>query len=83
MLVLSRKKGESIILQDNIEITVLDVQAETIKIGIRAPKDVDIVRKEIYVSVQETNREAASDAAVDLKALRDRIKNMKKSSSTL
>jgi carbon storage regulator len=77
MLVLSRKKGESIILRDDIEITVLDVQADTVKIGIRAPRDVDIVRKEIYVSVQETNREAVSEPAVDLRTLRDKLKNIK------
>ncbi len=78
MLVLSRKKGESIILQDNIEITILEVSADTIKIGIQAPKEVDIVRKEIYVSVQETNRESA-DAGNNLQALRNRMNNFKKS----
>jgi carbon storage regulator len=77
MLVLSRKKGESIILQDNIEITILEVNGDTIKIGIQAPKEVDIVRKEIYVSVQETNRESA-DAGSNLQALRDRMNNLKK-----
>ena len=78
MLVLSRKKGESIILQDNIEIMILEVSADTIKIGIQAPKEVDIVRKEIYVSVQETNRESA-DAGNNLQALRNRMNNLKKS----
>jgi len=77
MLVLSRKKGESIILQDNIEITILEVNADTIKIGIQAPKEIDIVRKEIYLSVQETNRESA-DSGSDLQALRDRMNNFKK-----
>jgi carbon storage regulator len=77
MLVLSRKKGESIILQDNIEITILEVNADTIKIGIQAPKEVDIVRKEIYVSVQQTNRESAN-AGSNLQALRDRMNNLKK-----
>jgi carbon storage regulator len=75
MLVLSRKKGESIILRDDIEITVLDVQADTVKIGIRAPRDVEIVRKEIYLSVQQSNREAVSESAVDLQTLRDKLKN--------
>lgn len=77
MLVLSRKKGESIILQDNIEITILEVNADTIKIGIQAPKEIDIVRKEIYVSVQQTNRES-TDAGSNLQALRDRMNNFKK-----
>ena len=77
MLVLSRKKGESIILQDNIEITILEVNADTIKIGIQAPKEIDIVRKEIYLSVQQTNRESA-DTGSNLQALRDRMNNFKK-----
>jgi len=82
MLVLSRKKGESIILQDNIEITILEVNADTIKIGIQAPKEVDIVRKEIYLSVQETNR-ASADPSTNLQALRDRIKKMKNNPNEL
>ena len=48
MLVLSRKKNESIIIQDNIEIIILDNQQGKIKIGINAPRDVHICRKEIY-----------------------------------
>jgi carbon storage regulator len=82
MLVLSRKKGESIILQDNIEITILEVNADTIKIGIQAPKEVDIVRKEIYLSVQQTNLESA-DVGSDLQALRDRMNKMKKNQREL
>jgi len=82
MLVLSRKKGESIVLQDHIEITILEVNADTVKIGIQAPRDVDIVRKEIYVSVQETNV-ASADPSTNLQALRDRIKKMKKNQNKL
>lgn len=59
MLVLSRKKGQSIVLGDGVEITVLDVEGEAIKIGIKAPKDISILRKELLDSVQETNKEAA------------------------
>lgn len=59
MLVLSRKKGQSIVLGDGIEITVLEVEGETIKLGIKAPKTVQILRKELLDSVQETNLEAA------------------------
>jgi len=77
MLVLSRKKGESIILQDNIEITILEVNADTIKIGIQAPRDIDIVRKEIYLSVQQTNRES-TDTGSNLQALRERMNNFEK-----
>ncbi len=61
MLVLSRKKGESILIGDEIELTVLSVDGDTIKLGIKAPKQVDIIRKEILVSVQENNQNAAID----------------------
>lgn len=59
MLVLSRKKGESIIIDDQIEITVLSVDADTIKIGIAAPKNIDIYRKEVYETIQLSNQHAA------------------------
>lgn len=61
MLVLSRKKGESIVIGDNIELTVLSVEGDTIKLGIQAPKQIDIYRKEILKSVQENNESAAID----------------------
>jgi len=60
MLVLTRKTGESIQIGDQIEITVISVQGDQIKIGINAPRDVDIHRKEIYLSIQDSNNEAAS-----------------------
>lgn len=60
MLVLSRKRGQSIIIHDDIEITVLETEGDVVKIGITAPKEVTIVRKELYVSVKESNQEAAS-----------------------
>lgn len=59
MLVLSRKKGEAIIIGDGIEITVLGVEGDVVKLGIQAPKEVDIYRKEIYLGIQEANKEAA------------------------
>lgn len=59
MLVLSRKKGETIIIDDQIEITVLSVDADTIKLGIAAPKNIDIYRKEVYEAIQLSNQHAA------------------------
>lgn len=59
MLALSRKQGESIIVGDDIEITILEVKGEQVKVGISAPKSVPIYRKEIYISIQESNKEAA------------------------
>lgn len=58
MLALTRKKGESIVINNNIEISVLEVRGDQIKIGISAPKDVPIYRKEVYLQIQEETKEA-------------------------
>ncbi|USB35147.1 carbon storage regulator CsrA [Paenibacillus sp. YPG26] len=78
MLVLSRKKGESIVIQDNIEITVLGVEGDTVRIGISAPKQVDIFRKEVYLSIKEANRESAGNIEQDLSALKNLIHDSQK-----
>ncbi|WP_285768108.1 carbon storage regulator CsrA [Peribacillus sp. SI8-4] len=59
MLVLTRKPNESIMIGDDIEITILSIEGEQIKLGINAPKNVEIHRKEIYLSIQQENGEAA------------------------
>ncbi|MFP3508783.1 carbon storage regulator CsrA [Peribacillus sp. SIMBA_075] len=59
MLVLTRKLNEAIMIGDDIEITILAVEGEQIKLGINAPKSVDIHRKEIYLSIQQENSEAS------------------------
>ena len=60
MLALARKVNESIILNDTIEVTVLEVKGDQVKIGINAPKDVPIYRKELFVQIQEANEAAAN-----------------------
>lgn len=60
MLVLTRKNNESIQIGDDIEIKVLGIEGDQIKLGIEAPKSVDIYRKEIYVDIQEQNNAAAN-----------------------
>lgn len=60
MLALARKINESIVINDNIEITVLEVKGDQVKIGIEAPKSVPVYRKEIYTQIQEANKEAAN-----------------------
>lgn len=60
MLVLSRKEDESIIINDNIEIKIIGVKQDQVKIGIVAPRDVKIYRKEIYDEIQRENLAAAS-----------------------
>ena len=69
MLALSRKKNEAIIVNNNIEITILEVKGDQVKIGVTAPKEVPIYRKEVYMQIQEANQEAAS--AEGLAALKD------------
>lgn len=58
MLALSRKLNQSIIINDNIEVTVLEIKGDQIKIGIDAPKSVPVYRKEIYTQIKDSNTEA-------------------------
>ncbi len=68
MLALSRKQGESIMVGGNIELTILEVKGEQVKIGISAPKSVPVYRKEIYLQIQEENRQAATN--IDIESLK-------------
>lgn len=65
MLALTRKKGEALVINNNIEITVLEIRGDQIKIGIQAPKDVPVYRKEVYLQIQKENEEASSVANLD------------------
>ena len=58
MLILTRKKGQTIVLNDNIEIIVTSIEGDQVKIGINAPADVKIYRKEVLETIQASNREA-------------------------
>lgn len=70
MLALSRKKNEALVINNNIEITILEVKGDQVKIGITAPKEVPIYRKEVYLQIQEANKAAANAEGMDaLKAL--------------
>lgn len=73
MLVLSRKLNESIMIGGDIEIVVLATEGDTVKLGITAPKEVSIFRKELYETIQESNRAAAS-TAVPFKSLTELVK---------
>ncbi|UJF27085.1 carbon storage regulator CsrA [Planococcus sp. 107-1] len=61
MLVLGRKKGESIVVDDNIEITVTAIEGDMVRLGINAPKHITIHRKEVYLEIQEENKQATSN----------------------
>lgn len=65
MLALTRKKGEALVINNNIEITVLEISGDQIKIGISAPKDVPIYRKEVYLQIQQENEAAISADGLD------------------
>ena len=70
MLALTRRKGESLVVNNNIEITVLEIRGDQIKIGISAPKDVPIYRKEVYLQIQEENKASLeSDKLEELKRI--------------
>lgn len=71
MLVISRKKGESLLIGDDIEITVVKIDENSVKLSISAPKSVTILRKELYKEVGQENKNAA---AFDISVL----KNIKK-----
>ena len=58
MLALSRKKNEAIMINNDIEITVLDIRNEQVKIGIAAPKQIPVYRTEVYLQIQEENKKA-------------------------
>ena len=59
MLVLSRKKGESIMIGDEIELVVVEVKGDQVRIGVKAPKDVGIFRREVFEAISEANMESS------------------------
>jgi carbon storage regulator len=59
MLVLSRQRDESIIIGDNIVITVVDVRGDKVRLGIEAPREVSVHRREVYEAIQRENQQAA------------------------
>ena len=60
MLALTRKKGESIMINNDIEISILELRGDQVKIGITAPKEVPIYRKEVYLQIQKENEASSS-----------------------
>ncbi|MCQ6264399.1 carbon storage regulator CsrA [Fictibacillus sp. WQ 8-8] len=72
MLVLTRKTKEAIQVGDDIEITVLEIEGDQVKLGINAPKQVEIHRKEIYLSIKHENSEAANTSI----SLMDQLKKL-------
>lgn len=69
MLALSRKKNEAIIVNNNIEITVLEIRGDQVKLGIAAPKEIPIYRQEVYAQIQAENKKATETAGANLDEL--------------
>ncbi|MCL2225807.1 MAG: carbon storage regulator CsrA [Defluviitaleaceae bacterium] len=69
MLALTRKKGESIIIGDNIEMVVLGITGEQVRLGVIAPKTISVHRKEIFEQIRNENKEATMNA-------KDKLKNL-------
>ncbi len=69
MLVLSRQRDESIIIGDNVVITVVDVRGDKVKLGIDAPREISVHRREVYEAIQRENRQAALLKPDDAKLL--------------
>ena len=72
MLALSRKKNESIVINNDTEITILEIKGDQVKIGITAPKSVPVYRKEVYLQIQESN--LAASKASGMEALKNLLK---------
>lgn len=62
MLALSRKQNEAIVVGNDIEITILEIKGDQVKIGIQAPKSVPVYRKELYMQIKDANQEAIKQA---------------------
>ena len=77
MLALTRKTGESIILDDEIEIIVVEVKGDQVRLGIQAPKSVKILRKEIYEEIRSENVKAAGASEIPHEGLEILVRNIK------
>ena len=77
MLVLTRKTNQSIMIGDDVEVTVLAVSRDKIRLGITAPRDIPVFRKEVYLSIKEEGAEADGDAAGAVEEALDELANRK------
>jgi carbon storage regulator len=74
MLILARRIGESIMVGDQVEISVVDIKGDQVKLGIKAPSQVKVYRREVYAAIQEENRAAAAASPGNLPVLDELMK---------
>ncbi len=65
MLALSRKKNEALVIDNKIEVTILEIKGDQVKVGIAAPKEVPIYRKEVFLQIQEANKQALETESLE------------------
>ncbi len=82
MLVLSRQRDETIMIGDDIEITIVDIRGDKVRLGINAPRTVQVHRKEVYEAIQRENAEASQVQVEDVKAADHARRNGKDSPGT-
>lgn len=73
MLALSRKQNESIVINNDIEVTILEIRGDQVKVGVTAPKSIPVYRKEIYLQIQGSNKEAV-DSGQNVEAVKELFK---------
>ena len=78
MLVLSRQRDETIIIGDAIEITVVDIRGDKVRLGINAPRDVQVHRKEVYEAIKRENAESVGLGAEDVVAADENLRRLKR-----
>lgn len=74
MLVLTRKLGESIAIDDHIKIVVVQIKGKQVRLGIEAPKETKIHREEVYLAIQDQNKQASTTNADDTKKVASLLK---------
>lgn len=77
MLVLSRKTNQSIVIGDDVEIMVVDIKGDQIKLGIKAPRSIKVFRKEVYDDIEQQNKESMVKNADTLKSIGSLLKRDK------
>jgi carbon storage regulator len=75
VLVLTRRPGESVMIGDDVVVTVLDVRGDVVRVGIKAPRSVQVHREEVYRELQNANREAASPSESTVQALSQMLRS--------